>query len=206
MGAITVAPSDPNVVYVGMGETDIRGNISPGDGIYKTTDGGQSWSHIGLRDATMIADIVVDPTDHNIVLASAMGNVFTANSERGIFKSTNGGSTWRKVLFRNDSTGGMTLKMDPNNSRIVYASLWQAYRNAWSLSSGGSGSGLFKSTDGGETWKNMGLLNSERINKIIVDPTDSKTIYVCVPGKLWSDSWDRGVYRSSDAEIGRAHV
>lgn len=155
VGAITIAPSDPNVVYVGMGETDIRGNISPGDGMYKTTDGGHTWKHIGLREATMIADIVVDPHDHNIVLASAMGNVFTSNDERGIFKSTDGGTTWRNVLFRNDSTGGMSLKMDPNNPRIIYASLWQAYRNAYSMSSGGKGSGLFKSIDGGETWNEI---------------------------------------------------
>lgn len=152
VGAITIAPSDPNVVYVGMGETDIRGNISPGDGMYKTTDGGSTWRHMGLRDAMMIADIVVDPENENVVLVSAMGNVFTANEDRGIYKSIDGGETWRKVLYRNDSTGGMTLKMDPNNPRIIYASLWQAYRNAYSMSSGGTGSGLFKSTDGGETW------------------------------------------------------
>ncbi|HLP27490.1 MAG TPA: hypothetical protein VK147_02540, partial [Candidatus Didemnitutus sp.] len=140
VGAITIAPSDPNVVYVGMGETDIRGNISPGDGMYRTMDGGSTWQHIGLRDAQMIADIVVHPDDADVVLVSSMGNVFTANAERGIFKSTDGGKNWRKVLFRNDSTGGMTLKMDPNNPRILYASLWQAYRNAYSLSSGGKGS------------------------------------------------------------------
>ncbi|MBK7184896.1 MAG: glycosyl hydrolase [Ignavibacteria bacterium] len=155
VGAITIAPSDPNVVYVGMGETDIRGNISPGDGMYRTTDGGNTWQHIGLKDAQMIADIIVHPDDADVVLVSSMGNVFTANAERGIFKSTDGGKNWRKVLFRNDSTGGMTLKMDPNNPRIVYASLWQAYRNAYSMSSGGKGSGLFKSTDGGETWKEI---------------------------------------------------
>ncbi|MBK9182736.1 MAG: glycosyl hydrolase [Ignavibacteria bacterium] len=155
VGAITIAPSDPNVVYVGMGETDIRGNISPGDGMYRTTDGGSTWQHIGLKDAQMIADIIVHPDDADVVLVSSMGNVFTANAERGIFKSTDGGKNWRKVLFRNDSTGGMTLKMDPNNPRIVYASLWQAYRNAYSMSSGGKGSGLFKSTDGGETWKEI---------------------------------------------------
>ncbi|MCX6141423.1 MAG: glycosyl hydrolase [Candidatus Kapabacteria bacterium] len=155
VGAICIAPSDPNVVYVGMGETDIRGNISPGDGMYRTTDGGNSWTHCGLQNAQMIADIVVDPGNADVVLVSSMGNVFTANAERGVFKSTDGGKNWRKVLFRNDSTGGMTLKMDPNNPRIIFASLWQAYRNAYSMSSGGKGSGLFKSVDGGETWKEI---------------------------------------------------
>ena len=156
VGAITIAPSDPNVVYVGMGETDIRGNISPGDGMYKTTDGGLTWKHIGLRNAQMIADIVVHPDNADVVMVSSMGNVFTSNARTsGIFKSIDGGTTWKQVLNRNDSTGGMTLKMDPNNPRIVYASLWQAYRNAWSMSSGGSGSGLFKSTDGGDTWKEI---------------------------------------------------
>lgn len=155
VGAITIAPSDPNVVYVGMGETDIRGNISPGDGVYRTTDGGTTWSHCGLSQAQMIADIVVHPEDPDVVLVSSMGNVFTANADRGIFKSIDGGRSWRKVLYRNDSTGGMTLRMDPLNPRIIYASLWQAYRNAYSMSSGGAGSGLFKSTDGGETWKEI---------------------------------------------------
>lgn len=155
VGAITIAPSDPNVVYVGMGETDIRGNISPGDGMYRTTDAGANWKHIGLTEARMIADIVVHPEDADVVLVSSMGNVFTANAERGIFKTTDGGKNWKKVLFRNDSTGGMTLKMDPNNPRILYASLWQAHRNAYSMSSGGAGSGLFKSADGGDTWKEI---------------------------------------------------
>lgn len=155
VGAITMAPSDPNIVYVGMGETDIRGNISPGDGVYRTTDGGSTWTHCGLSQAQMIADIIVHPDNPDVVLVSSMGNVFTANADRGIFKSTDGGKNWRKVLYRNDSTGGMTLKMDPNNSRILYASLWQAYRNAYSMSSGGKGTGLFKSTDGGDTWKEI---------------------------------------------------
>lgn len=155
VGAITIAPSDPNVVYVGMGETDIRGNISPGDGVYRTTDGGTTWSHCGLPQAQMIADIVVHPDNPDVVLVSSMGNVFTANADRGIFKSIDGGKSWRKVLYRNDSTGGMTLRMDPLNPRIIYASLWQAYRNAHSMSSGGAGSGLFKSTDGGDTWKEI---------------------------------------------------
>ncbi len=155
IGAITIAPSDPNVLYVGTGETDIRGNISMGDGVYRSTDAGASWTHVGLTESQAIADIVVHPDDPNTVLVSAMGHVFGTNAERGVFKTTDGGASWRKVLFRNDSTGGLTLKMDPTNPRILYASLWQAYRNGWSMSSGGVGSGLFKSTDGGETWKEL---------------------------------------------------
>ncbi|MEY3386970.1 MAG: hypothetical protein RIR53_1781, partial [Bacteroidota bacterium] len=198
VGAITIAPSDPNVVYVGMGETDIRGNISPGDGMYKTTDGGLTWKHIGLRNAQMIADIVVHPDDADVVMVSSMGNVFTANADRGIFKSTDGGASWRKVLYRNDSTGGMTLKMDPNNPRIVYASLWQAYRNAWSMSSGGNGCGLYKSTDGGETWKeitsNPGLPKG-LIGKINVDVSRAQRNLV------WAmvESSNGGLFKSTDA-------
>lgn len=198
VGAITIAPSDPNVVYVGMGETDIRGNISPGDGMYKTTDGGLTWKHIGLRNAQMIADIVVHPDNADVVMVSSMGNVFTSNARTsGIFKSIDGGTTWKQVLNRNDSTGGMTLKMDPNNPRIVYASLWQAYRNAWSMSSGGSGSGLFKSTDGGDTWKeitaNPGLPKG-LIGKINVDVSRAQRNLV------WAmvESSNGGLFKSTD--------
>ena len=197
VGAITIAPSDPNVVYVGMGETDIRGNISPGDGVYRSTDGGITWSHRGLPDAQMIADIVVHPDDANTVLVSSMGNVFTANADRGIFKSTDGGASWRKVLYRNDSTGGMSLKMDPNNPRIIYASLWQAYRNAYSLSSGGSGSGLFKSMDGGETWKeittNPGMPKGT-LGKINVDVSRAQRnlVWAMIEGE------NGGLFRSAD--------
>ncbi len=198
VGAITIAPSDPNVVYVGMGETDIRGNISPGDGMYRTTDGGTTWTHIGLRDAQMIADIVVHPDDADVVYVSSMGNVFTANAERGIFKSTNGGASWKKVLFRNDSTGGMSLKMDPNNPRILYASLWQAYRNAYSMSSGGVGSGLFKSIDGGETWKEITFnpgMPKGTLGKINVDVSRAHRNLV------WAmvESESGGLFKSVDA-------
>ncbi len=198
IGAITIAPSDPNVVYVGTGETDIRGNISPGDGMYRTTDGGATWNSLGLKDAHMIADIVVHPTDADVVLVSSMGHVFGPNPERGIFKSTDGGKSWKKVLFRNDSTGGMTLKMDPHNPRILYASLWQAYRNAHSMSSGGAGSGLFKSTDGGDTWKeitkNPGLPTGI-LGKICVDVSRAQRglVFAMVENE------NGGLFKSNDA-------
>ena len=198
VGVICIAPSDPNIVYVGMGETDIRGNISPGDGVYRSNDGGNTWQHIGLSNAQMVADIVVHPEDADVVLVSSMGNVFTANAERGIFKSIDGGKNWRKVLYRNDSTGGMTLKMDPNNPRIIYASLWQAYRNAYSMSSGGSGSGLFKSTDGGETWKeitkNPGMPKGT-LGKINVDASrvQRNLVWAMIEGE------NGGLFRSADA-------
>ncbi|MBS1561566.1 MAG: glycosyl hydrolase [Bacteroidetes bacterium] len=198
IGAITIAPSDPNVVYVGTGETDIRGNISPGDGMYRTTDGGATWNSLGLKNARMIADIVVHPTDADVVLVSSMGHVFGPNPERGIFKSTDGGKSWKKVLFRNDSTGGMTLKMDPHNPRILYASLWQAYRNAHSMSSGGAGSGLFKSTDGGDTWKeitkNPGLPTGI-LGKICVDVSRAQRglVFAMVENE------NGGLFKSNDA-------
>jgi photosystem II stability/assembly factor-like uncharacterized protein len=198
IGCITVAPSDPSVIYVGTGETDIRGNISPGHGMYRSTDAGQTWKNIGLNEGRMFADIIVHPHDANWVMVSAMGRVFGTNADRGIFKSTDGGATWRKVLFRNDSTGGMTLKMDPTNPRIIYASLWQAYRNGWSLSSGGSGSGLFKSTDAGETWteitKNPGLPKGI-IGKICVDVSRVR------PGLVWAmvENENGGLFKSIDA-------
>lgn len=198
IGAITIAPSDPNIVYVGTGETDIRGNISSGDGMYRTSDGGATWTSIGLKECRMFADIIVHPTDADVVLVSSMGHVFGANPDRGIFKSIDGGKSWKKVLFRNDSTGGMTLKMDPHNPRIMYASLWQAYRNAHSMSSGGVGSGLFKSTDGGDTWKeitkNPGLPTG-MLGKICVDVSRAERglVFAMVENE------NGGLFRSNDA-------
>ncbi|NQW29573.1 MAG: glycosyl hydrolase [Ignavibacteria bacterium] len=198
IGAITVAPSDPNVIYVGTGETDIRGNISPGDGVMKSTDAGVTWKHLGLNQTQMIADIVVHPTDPNLVMVSAMGQIFGANPERGVYRSTNGGESWKQVLFRNDSTGALTLKMDPLNPRIIYASLWQAYRNAYSLSSGGAGSGLFKSTDGGETWKELTKqpgMPKGTIGKICVDVSRAQR------NLIWAmiENENGGLFKSVDA-------
>ena len=161
IGAIAVAPSNPDVVYVGGGEFPIRGNVSHGDGLYKTTDGGRTWRYVGLVETRHIAKIRVHPSNPDLVYVAALGQVFGPNPERGIFKSSDGGQTWRKVLFRNDSTGAIDLSMDANDPNTLYAGLWQAGRTPWLLVSGGAGSGLFKSTDGGESWteitRNPGL-------------------------------------------------
>ncbi len=153
IGAIAVAPSDPNVIYVGTGESCIRGDISYGDGVYKSTDAGKTWKNVGLKDTRHIAAIVVDPHDAEIVLVAALGHAYGDNAERGVFRSTDGGKTWTKVLYKDDKTGGIDVVFDPTNSSIVYAALWQAYRTPYSLVDGGPGSGLYKSTDGGITWK-----------------------------------------------------
>ncbi len=155
IGAIEVAPSDPNVIYVGTGESPIRGNVSPGNGVYKSTDAGKTWTHIGLANAGQIGAIRVHPANADLVYVAVLGHAFGPNPERGVFRSKDGGKTWEKVLFRSDSAGAVDLALDPANPRILYASIWQARRGPWYMSSGGPGSGLFKSTDGGDTWKDL---------------------------------------------------
>ena len=155
IGAIAVAPSDPSVIYAGTGESDIRGSVITGDGVFKSSDGGKSWQYAGLRDTHTISAIVVDPRRADIVYASSMGHVFKDNANRGVFKSVDGGKTWRNVLFVNASTGAIDLVMDPKKPSVLYAAMWQAYRTPWKLSSGGPGSGLYKSTDGGAHWTNI---------------------------------------------------
>ncbi|HEV7349519.1 VPS10 domain-containing protein [Telluribacter sp.] len=199
IGALAVAPSDPNVVYAGTGETDIRGNISVGDGMYKSSDAGKTWKHIGLKAANAIGTIQVHPKNPDIVYAAAMGNIFGPNKERGVYRSLDGGTTWKQILAKNDSTGAVDLKIDPSNSQVIYASMWQAYRNHHSMSSGGPGSGLYKSTDGGETWKQLstnpgmpkGLLGKIGIT---VSPVNSNRLYAMVENKE-----NGGLYRSDDA-------
>ncbi|HEY4434217.1 MAG TPA: hypothetical protein VGM99_07415, partial [Candidatus Cybelea sp.] len=152
IGALAVAPSNSNVIYAGTGEADIRGDFDSGDGVYKTTDGGKNWSYAGLRDTHMIAKLLVDPRDPNVVYAASMGHVFRPNAERGIFKTTNGGKSWKKVFFVDEKTGGVDMAMDARNPAVVYAAMWQAQRVPWKLTSGGPGSGLYKTTDGGARW------------------------------------------------------
>ena len=155
VGAVAVAPSDPNVVYAGMGEGCIRGNVSHGDGVYRSTDAGRTWKHSGLADTRQIGRMCVDPRDPDVVYVAALGHTFGPNRERGVFRSRDGGVTWKPVLFVNDSTGAIDLSMDPNNPRILYAATWQVFRTPWNLSSGGPGSGLWKSADAGETWTRL---------------------------------------------------
>jgi photosystem II stability/assembly factor-like uncharacterized protein len=152
VGAVAVSESNPDVVYIGTGETCIRGNIIPGDGVYKSTDAGKTWTKVGFSDKQNISEIRIHPTNPDIVWVAAFGFHAAPNDERGVFKTTDGGRTWRKVLYRDDKTGAIDISVDRSNPNVLYAALWQAYRNEYKMESGGPGSGLFKSTDGGETW------------------------------------------------------
>ncbi|MGI9013034.1 MAG: WD40/YVTN/BNR-like repeat-containing protein [Phycisphaerales bacterium] len=195
VGALAVAESDPNVIYLGMGEADIRGNFSHGDGVYKSLDAGKTWTHIGLDDTRQIGRIRVHPRDEDIVYVAALGHVFAPNPERGVFRSTDGGDTWKKVLFVNNETGAIDITFDPSNPRTLYAAMWQVQRTPWSLESGGPGSGLYRSTDSGETWKKLtdGLPKGIK-GKIGV------TVSPVNPQRVWAlvEAEDGGVYRSDN--------
>ena len=155
VGAIAVAESDPNVIYAGMGEACIRGNVSYGDGVYKSTDGGATWANVGLQDTRHIARVRVHPNNPDLVYVAALGHAFGPNAERGVFRSADGGKNWERVLFRSENTGAIDLTFDPTNPRILFAAMWQAHRTPWSLNSGGPESGIFRSLDGGDTWQEL---------------------------------------------------
>ena len=197
IGAIAVAPSDANVIYVGTGESPLRGNTSPGDGMYKSTDAGKTWRHIGLRDAGQIADIEVHPRDENLVYLAVLGHAFGPNPTRGVFRSKDGGRTWDKILFRSDSAGAIDIALDPVNPRIVYAAFWQVRRGPWYMSSGGVGSGLFKTTDGGETW--VEITRNEGLPKGIIGKI-GVTVSPVNHDRVWAmvEAEDGGVFRSED--------
>ncbi|PYR34665.1 MAG: glycosyl hydrolase, partial [Acidobacteria bacterium] len=198
VGAVGVAPSSPDVVYAGTGEADIRGNIIQGDGVYKTSDGGKTWTHVGLAETQNISRIRVHPTNPDVVFVAAFGHHAAPNPERGVFRSKDGGKTWEKVLYRDAKTGVIDLVIDPNNPQVIYAALWEAYRNAWEMSSGGPGSGIFKSSDGGDHWaeisRNAGLPKGI-LGKIglSVSGADSSRLYAQIEAE------DGGFFLSDDA-------
>lgn len=198
VGAVAVAPSNPDIVYIGMGETELRGNIMQGDGVYKSTDAGKAWKHMGLADTQAIARIRIDPNDPNLVYVAALGHAYGPNEERGVFRSSDGGATWQRVLFRNNRAGAVDLSMEPNHPRVLYATIWDVYRTPWSLSSGGPASGFFKSTDGGDHWaeitRNPGLPRGI-LGKITVSVSgaDSNRVYTLVEAE------DGGLFQSDDA-------
>lgn len=196
VGAIAVAPSNHDIIYVGTGEGALRGDITWGDGVYKTTDGGKNWTNIGLKDTRQIGALIIDPHDPNIVLVAAIGHAFGPNEQRGVFRSTDGGAHWTRVLYRDADTGAIDVTFDPINSRTVYAALYQVRRQPWHFASGGPGSGLYRSTDGGATWaelKGSGLPSGilGRID-VSVSSADPSRIYAMIEAK------DGGLYRSDD--------
>jgi photosystem II stability/assembly factor-like uncharacterized protein len=198
IGAIAVAPSNPDVVYVGGGEFPLRGNVSHGDGVWKSTDAGRTWALKGLSDAKHIGDIVVNPTNPDLVYAGVLGHAFGAHGTRGVYRSKDGGTTWERILYRNDSTGVVDLVMDPNSPNVLYAGFWQVYRTPWMLNSGGAGSGMFKTMDGGDTWteitRNSGLPPGIWGDiGISVSGANSNRVYAIIEAK------EGGVYRSDDA-------
>lgn len=197
IGAIAVAPSNHDVIYVGTGESALRGNITFGDGVYKSIDGGKSWTNVGLRDTRQIGALIVDPENPDIVLVAAIGHAFGPNAERGVFRSVDGGKTWKKVLYKDQDTGAVDITFDPHDSKIVYAALWQVRRQPWNFSSGGAGSGLYRSADGGATWMQLhgnglpdGILG--RID-VSVSGADSRRVYAMI------EAGKGGLYRSDDA-------
>ena len=199
VGALAVAPSDPNVIYAGMGESTIRIDVSHGDGVYKSTDAGKTWRHMGLAETRHIGKIRVHPQNSDIVFVAALGHSSKNNEERGVYRSYDGGETWDKVLSVSDKAGAVDLSMNPTNPRILYAAMWQADRSFWSINSGGPYSGLWRSKDGGDTWENLSK------NKGMPSGTLGK-IGVCVSpaqnGRLWAiieaEGRKRGLYRSDD--------
>jgi photosystem II stability/assembly factor-like uncharacterized protein len=200
IGALAVAPSNPNVLYVGSGEGLQRPDLSTGDGVYKSTDGGKTWKNVGLRDGQQIGAILIDPRDPNRVFVAVLGHPYGANSERGVFRSENGGETWEKVLYKNENTGAIALAFDPSNPQIIYADLWAARQGPWENGQWqGSGSGLYQSMDDGASWRQLtkGLPSAkEGLGRIgfAIAPSDSRRLYATVDAKQGG-----GIYRSDDA-------
>jgi photosystem II stability/assembly factor-like uncharacterized protein len=204
VGAIAVAPSDPRVIYVGTGEADMRSDISIGDGIYKSMDAGRTWNHLGLSQTSHIGRILVDPRNPNLVLVAALGHAYDANPQRGVYRSTDGGRTWRKVLYENENTGAIDLAMSPDNPKVVYAALWQTRRPPWTQypPNEGPGSGIYKSTDEGETWIRLSGhgLPSGQLGRIGLAAASGNRVYALI------DCTAGGLYRSDDGGRDWRHV
>jgi photosystem II stability/assembly factor-like uncharacterized protein len=198
VGAIGISDSDPNTIYVGMGESPVRGNVSHGDGVYKSMDAGKTWKRVGLEDTRQIGRVRVHPRNPDVVYVAALGHLFGPNEQRGVFRSKDGGKTWEKILYRGDKAGAIDLILDPSNPNIIYAGFWEVYRKPWTLESGGPGGGIFKSTDGGDTWteitRNPGLPKG-MVGKV------GLTVSGANPDRVWAivEAEDGGVFRSDNA-------
>jgi photosystem II stability/assembly factor-like uncharacterized protein len=198
VGAVAVSESDPNTLFIGMGESCIRGDIQPGDGVYKSTDAGKTWTHIGFSNSDAISRIRIHPTNPNIVFVADFGKYGVNSEERGIFKSTDGGKTWRNVLYKGPNAGGIDVEIDQKDPNVMYASIWEAYRKEWEMSSGGPASGMYKSTDGGETWTEITRakgLPTGLDGKIglSVSPVDPNRVFALIENE------NGGLFRSDDA-------
>ena len=198
VGAVAVSETDPDLVFIGTGETCIRGNIMPGNGVYRSRDAGETWEHVGFSESDAIANIRIHPTDPNIVYVASFGKYSVPSEERGLFRSTDGGDTWERILFRDERTGAVDIAIDRNNPDVIYVALWEAFRKEYTMSSGGPGSGMFKSTDGGDTWteitRNPGMPESGVVGKIglAVSSANSGRVYALF------EHADGGLFRSDD--------
>ena len=197
VGSIDVSPSDPNIVYAGMGEAPIRGNVTHGDGMYKSTDAGRTWKQIGLTETRQISRVRIHPKNADIVYVAALGHVWGPNSERGIYRTRDGGKTWAQVFTRGPKAGAIDMTLDPTNPNIIWAGFWEVYRKPWTLESGGPGSGLFRSIDGGDTWVDM--TRSPGLPKGVIG-TVGVTVSPANPERVWAmiEAEDGGLFRSDN--------
>ena len=202
IGAMAIAPSNSRIIYVGTGDSAPRNTVLTGEGMYKSTDGGKSWQYIGLGDTHIISWIIVDPTNPDVVYVAALGHLFASNPDRGVFKTTDGGKTWKKILYVNEGTGAISLAMDPSDPGVLYAAMWQMSRKHWTFASGGPGSGIYKSTDGGASWTNISHrpgLPTGIFGKVglAVAPSRPNIVYALIQADYKGQAG--GLFRSDDA-------